>query len=491
MLAFFRRVADAPKIVPGARGCPTDERPQPLALALVAAHRLRVDRERELRVRVSHLGHDDRRVLAEGVQKRRERPPQGVRRQPLRQRRVEPLVGPLDRLRQHPAAEVARSERPPLPRGEHESARLRVRGHLEVHEQLAQGREQLHVAPPGVGFRFLDPQPPGREVHVAPAQREQLAHAQPGEYERRQHRPAWNVRVVLVRLRVQLTGRVEQGGYLRRRVDKRAPRCGRAQSPPLAARRVAADQLVLDRLLQYRREQHQRLVYRLVRERPTRTLSPLAALVHVELRQRLASVGGRLDRVALADLRLSVGIDLARADLREPELREGGEQVPLKSPRVVGPCPGAQLGPLRVDPLLRERRERRVRFHVRRSPVGRSPLPALDLREHIGQLGLGSLAGPVGRPAESDVVALPAVADAQPVERAGLSLALDDLADALILVLHGSSPSYAGRRPCKRCAAIFLRVHLSSYRLPRHFCTPLTATVLLKRPVPLDRATGS
>jgi hypothetical protein len=55
-------------------------------LAVVAAHLRRIDRERERRIRVAHLVHGDARVLAERVEERRERPPERMRRETVRER---------------------------------------------------------------------------------------------------------------------------------------------------------------------------------------------------------------------------------------------------------------------------------------------------------------------------------------------------------------------------------------------------------------------
>jgi hypothetical protein len=67
------------------------ERLEPLLVALVAAHSVRVHAEREARVGVAELSHDVRRVLAADVEDRRERMAELVRAHALRQRRLTAL----------------------------------------------------------------------------------------------------------------------------------------------------------------------------------------------------------------------------------------------------------------------------------------------------------------------------------------------------------------------------------------------------------------
>ena len=154
---------------------PLHQRPQPLVLAVVAAHRVGVDRQRQRRVGVPHLLHHDGRRLADRVQQRRERAPQPVRRQ-RRQRR-----SPASSSRSFARSTALASTRSGRCTGsaasrrgaEHERVRARVASPAsQLGQHVAQHRPDLHLPPSRVRLRLADGQPAAGQVDVAPPQRQ-------------------------------------------------------------------------------------------------------------------------------------------------------------------------------------------------------------------------------------------------------------------------------------------------------------------------------
>jgi hypothetical protein len=159
---------------------------------------------------MAHFVHDGAGVLAERVEQRTERPPQRVRRQLRRQRRqvarCEVLVRALDCRGQDAVADILGAEAPARPRREHERVVIDVSLGSEREELVAQRASDLHAAPPRVGLALPRGQPAAGQVHVAPAQRQELSDSQAGERQRGEHRAALDVPFVLRRLRVELAG---------------------------------------------------------------------------------------------------------------------------------------------------------------------------------------------------------------------------------------------------------------------------------------------
>jgi hypothetical protein len=149
----------------GAQWCPIaalDERLESFLVALVAAHRVGVDAEREARVGVAELGHHIGRVLAADVEDRRERVAELVRAHALRQRRLaalrEQLVGVSDhRADDALAGVVLVSRRLPVEVGKTSSvgAAPACAWRWLVSSSRRAGRD-VDAADPGLGLRVAD-----------------------------------------------------------------------------------------------------------------------------------------------------------------------------------------------------------------------------------------------------------------------------------------------------------------------------------------------
>jgi hypothetical protein len=310
---------------------------------------------------------------------------------PLGQRvapgRRQVLVRPLDRFGDDAAAGVVAV----LPRAalgrEHEVVGIaESRLGLVDRQLLAQRRKQIDLADPGVRLRVRDPQPPGGQIDIAPAQIKRLADPQPRERQSCQQRPARRRPPVHPRLGVKLAAGVEQRDDLLRTVEPRPLRPALLQPPPLPSRRVAVDQLALDSDLEDLSEPRDRLVDRRRRDRP------------------------------LAHLLLPVSVDLGNRDLRQPVLGKERQHVVAELPGVVLKRGlRKSLVPQAVEPLGRELVEGRLRRRLLRLlRLVRRPDAAPHVGQDVRQLVLGlATTPPFGNAAERQVAPLAVGAEAQ------------------------------------------------------------------------------
>jgi hypothetical protein len=188
------------------------------------------------------------RVLAEHHEHRGERVAQLVRRHAVGQRRLsalgEQLVGALDHEQDHPLARVRPVAWGAGHGGEGEVVRCGcARAQLVGVELVAQDREQLDLAYPGLGLGLADQQAAAGEVDVASAQRAGLADPQAGEDERGDQSAA--------PVGAGNAARVEVGVRVQQRLDRLgAVEEHRARTPglELAVARVDADGVADDQV---------------------------------------------------------------------------------------------------------------------------------------------------------------------------------------------------------------------------------------------------
>ena len=237
---------------------------------------------------------------------------------------------------------------------------------------------------------------PAGQVHVAPAQRGQLADAQAREHERRQQRPSVDEPALLIVAALELGVSVELSGGAEQRLDVLGaiePNRGRSlrlQPSPAALRRVRGDQAVLDGDLENLPEAGDRLVDRRDRERAALALTLAAAFVGVGVDDRFALGGRGFDRARFCDLGLAVAIDLGDRDLRQAVIREERKQVMGELPFVVEPGARPPLPLAGLKPARGELVEGRVLLDLGcRLGRRRTPDPAPHVGEDVLQLGVG------------------------------------------------------------------------------------------------------